>query len=197
MSEHSLIEVDRRATCAAEAEARLQERDPVAAEALLRGLSIEDPSGRLSALLGDACFLQGRYEQAAAAYLEALHNVPGTSDWEAAAKRAWENAALHRVGEAVGGALANVAGGALYALMEAFGRAGIAEEVWTHWYRDLEGVPGAVDEAIVIFKLAYMRRELFANNIVPTYLDDAAAGCLHASDRAAGSVCGRSAASTP
>ena len=94
MSEHSVIEVDRRATCAAEAEALLRERDPVAAEALLRGLSIEDPSGRLSALLGDACFLQGRYEQAAAAYLEALQHVPGVSDWEAAAKRAWENALI-------------------------------------------------------------------------------------------------------
>ncbi len=221
MSEASVIEMDRSSTCAAEAEALLRRRDPAGAEALLRGLTAADPSGRLAALLGDACFLQGRYEAAAAAYLEALERVPGTSDWEAAATRAWENAligadlpvppvehfhehvaaerlargprlsapeiggenapaqrsrfgaALHRVGEAVGGARADVAGGALHALSEAFGRAGIADEVWTNWYRDLERVPGGVDEAIGIFKLAYMRRELFANNIVRTYPDDA------------------------
>jgi len=43
MSEHSLIEVDRIAACAAEAEALLRERDPVAAEALLRGLAAAHP----------------------------------------------------------------------------------------------------------------------------------------------------------
>ena len=208
-------------TLASEAEALLIRRDLAGAEALLRGRTADDPSGRLAALLGDALFLQGRHEQAAAAYREALERVPAARDWEAKATRAWQSAlvgadvaippvedfhahvdparlahgpqpgapelgapdepvkrsrlraALHRVGEVVGGALGDVAGGALNALSEAFGRAGVADEVWTNWYRDINGLPDAADEAIGIFKLAYMRRGLFENNIVRTYPDAA------------------------
>ena len=68
-----------------EAAARLRARDYPAAEALLRGHS----DARAIALLGDACFLQGRHDEAAAAYREALTHVPGAHDWEARAERAW------------------------------------------------------------------------------------------------------------
>jgi hypothetical protein len=219
MHEPSTPAIDHISVLAAEAEALLRRLDFAGAEALLRGVTADDPSGRLSALLGDALFLQGRPEQAASAYHAALERVPGASDWEAKAARAWQDAmvgadasipapdlfhrhvdpahlaegprpgapelgppeepthrsfigaALHRAGELVGGALADVAGGALHALSEAFGQAGIADKVWTNWYRDIEGLPEAADEAIGIFKLAYMRKTLFENNIVSTYPD--------------------------
>ena len=221
MHEQSTAEIVPIPTLIAEAEALLRRRDHAGAEALLRGRVADDSSGRLAALLGDAHFLQGRYEQAAAAYVAALERVPGAHDWAARAERAWQNAligadvavpptehfhehvdperlamgprlsapelatedvpaprsrlaaALHRVGEVVGGALADVAGETLHALSEAFGRAGVADEVWTNWYRDNTGVPQPGDEAIGIFKLAYMRRTLFENNIVRTYPDEA------------------------
>jgi hypothetical protein len=221
MHEPSTTVIDPVSVIVADAEALLHKHDFAGAEALLREVTADDPSGRIAALLGDALFLQGRHEQAASAYLAALERVPGTSDWEAKATRAWQNAligadlpipppdlfhehvaadrlaqgprigmpdlgapeesprrsrlgaALHRAGEVVGGALADVAGGALHALSEAFGRAGIADEVWTNWYREVTGLPQPAEEAIGIFKLAYMRKTLFENNIVRTYPDDA------------------------
>lgn len=219
MPEQSTRDMADTSSLTSEAEALLRRREPAAAEALLRGAGSADPG--LTALLGDALFLQGKYEQAAAAYVQALERVPAAADWQARAARAWQNAligadvpmpptdhffehvdperlasgprlsapelgaaeepaprsrlaaALWHAGEAVGGALADVAGGALHALSEAFGGAGIADEVWTNWYRDITGLPQPADEAIAIFKLAYMRRTLFENNIVRTYPDDA------------------------
>lgn len=221
MPELSSTETDRISILLTEAEGRLRRRDFAGAEALLRSFGGDDPSGRVAALIGDACFLQGHHERAAAAYRVALERVPGAAEWEAKATRAWQDAsigadapipppehffehiapdrlargpqistpelgeaeelpkrsrlgaALHAIGEAVGGAVTDAAGAALHGLSELAGRAGVADEVWTNWYRDVTGLPEPAEQAIAIFKLAYMRRTLFENNIVRTYPGDA------------------------
>jgi len=82
---------------------------------------------------------------------------------------------LDRLAQALGGGTADLAGGVLTRLSELVGEGNIADRVWTNWYRQATGLPVA-DEAIAIFKLAYMRRTLFENNIVRTYPDDARTG---------------------
>lgn len=196
-----------------EALARLRARDYAGAEALLRGAG-DDPQHL--ALLGDACVLQGRHDEAAAAYRQALARTPGAHDWEARAERAWADAlagastphpppdqflaaissemlsvgpklttpqqsaapatpaphglgaALHGLREHLGAELTDAAGELLELASDVVASTGIADEVWTNWYRKATGVKAA-DEAIAIFKLAFMRRGLFANNIVRTY----------------------------
>ncbi|PCC72085.1 hypothetical protein SAMN02745121_01294 [Nannocystis exedens] len=54
---------------------------------------------------------------------------------------------LRRVGDVVGGAMTVVAGGMLHALSDLAGKIGIADEVWTHGYRDVTGLPQVGDEA--------------------------------------------------
>lgn len=195
-----------------EAAARLRARDYPGAEAILRGHA--DP--RALALLGDACFLQNRHDEAAAAYRDALALVPGNHDWEARAERAWADAlagaavpqpspdlfhagvtpemlsvgprlttpqlgpsaapparhgltgALHDLREQIGAELTDAAGDALELISDTVASTGIADEVWTNWYHKATGITAA-DEAIGIFKLAFMRRGLFANNIIRTY----------------------------
>ncbi len=82
---------------------------------------------------------------------------------------------LDRLAQALGGGAADLAGGVLTTLSEVVGEGNIADRVWTNWYRQATGLPVA-DEAIAIFKLAYMRKTLFENNIVRTYPDDARTG---------------------
>ena len=84
---------------------------------------------------------------------------------------------VQRLAQAVGGGAADLADGILAKLSELVGEGNIADEVWTNWYQQATGLPVA-DEAIAIFKLAYMRETLFENNIVRTYPDDARTGFL-------------------
>lgn len=82
---------------------------------------------------------------------------------------------MHRLGERIGGELTDAAGDALEAVSDLVAATGVADEVWTNWYREVTGIDAA-DEAIGIFKLAFMRRGLFANNIVRTYPTGARTG---------------------
>ncbi|MBL9105463.1 MAG: hypothetical protein JNL82_31295 [Myxococcales bacterium] len=218
MSDLQEVEV---AALVAGAMAKIRGGDPGGAEALLRGQ--RDAGGRIAALRGDALFLQGRHEEAASAYREALACQPDAHAWASKAEQAFNNfvigaadsspspelfhalvdaagrivgprishpqvgasapatartgvaGALHRLGERVGAELTDAAGEALEAISDVVGSTGIADEVWTNWYHQVTGVRAA-DEAIGIFKLAFMRRGLFADNIVRTYPEGARTG---------------------
>jgi hypothetical protein len=82
---------------------------------------------------------------------------------------------LDRLAQAIGGGATDLAGGVLHKLSQVVGEGNIADRIWTNWYQRTTGLPVA-DEAIAIFKLAYMRETLFENNIVRTYPDDACTG---------------------
>ena len=54
-------------------------------------------------------------------------------------------------------------------LTTAAGRSGTNDEVWTNWYASAKNLPGELGVGARILKLAYVREQLFARNLVRPY----------------------------
>ena len=61
----------------------------------------------------------------------------------------------------------------LHRLTDFLGRRGTNDVVWTNWHSSGKGLPAPVAKVVQILKLAYMREQLFANNLVRPYPTDA------------------------
>ena len=75
----------------------------------------------------------------------------------------------HQVQVASGRLAGSVASFAMHQLTRLAGRAGTNGPVWTNWYTTGASLPRPVASLAQVLKLAHVREELFANNLVRTY----------------------------
>jgi hypothetical protein len=86
-------------------------------------------------------------------------------------KRDWLDRATDLPAAAAGAVISKVGQAVVKKLVKDVGNAGIFDGVWTNWHRHDEYVPEALQPAMQLMKLAFMRNSLFANNLVNPYPD--------------------------
>jgi hypothetical protein len=86
-----------------------------------------------------------------------------------APRRSAAQSAAHTAAVAVGRVVGSVGSAVLHQLTAAAGRQGTNGTVWTTWYSSGGALPGRLRGLVQVLKLAHMREELFANNLVRTY----------------------------
>jgi hypothetical protein len=78
-------------------------------------------------------------------------------------------AALHRLRNDLGAVAGGLGSFVFENLTAIAGRSGTNNEVWTNWYESAQSLPGELGVGARILKLAYVREQLFARNLVRPY----------------------------
>ena len=87
--------------------------------------------------------------------------------------RGWLDRAADLPAAAAGAVLSKVGTAVFKKLVHDAGEKGVDDGIWTNWHKRNDRIPESLRPSMQLLKLAFMRDELFANNLVSPYPDGA------------------------